>query len=357
MTIAHDDPYVGRLFDRIALLVVDGEGDPAQLHAELVELTLANAPDVARYWKEVGFGTGVPDSAYKDGGPHLFPDAPVVREFRTSGTTGSSRGLVRYTGPGLALKGISVAANARLHISRPGARPAVILFGPAERDAPHMAIAFDMARILETVGDPDLSLAVVGPDGVDYDRLAAHLDLVVAEGRPAVLLGASFGYVNVCDELEARGLRWDLPAGSRMYDGGGFKGRSRVMRVDELRDLVGRVLGVREFDNMFGMTELATQFYDAVDRPVGPLGERPKIGTVWSRMAVRDPATHGHVTAGRGLLEITDLCLIDRPHVLLTGDVALAGADGVALAGRVAGTPSRGCSLSLDEMTAGTVNA
>ncbi|WP_433273927.1 acyl-CoA reductase [Actinosynnema sp. CS-041913] len=353
MTVAHHDPHVGRLFEEMALLVTDRVGDPAAIHEQLVELATANAPDVARYWKQVGAGVGVPDAAYKDGGPHLFPDEPPVRVFRTSGTTGSVRGSVRYSRLGLELKGLAVAANARRSLVPDGDRPVVIRFAPTEEAAPDMAIAFDMARIQETCGDPALSTSVIGPSGVDYELLASTLDAAVAEGLPVVMVGASFAFVNVCDRLEAEGRSWVLPPGSKMFDGGGFKGRSRAVGVDELRAAVRRVFGIEEFGNIFGMTELANQLYDAVDVPVGPLGERPKAYQTFGGPRVRDPRTREHVTEGSGLLEITDLSLLDRPHVLLTGDLGIATADGVAVAGRIAGSTSRGCSLSLDEMTGG----
>ncbi|MBB5953576.1 hypothetical protein FHS29_000146 [Saccharothrix tamanrassetensis] len=353
MTVAHHDPHIGRLFEEMALLVTDQVGDPESIREQLVELAAANAPDVARYWKQVGAGVGVPDAAYKDGGPHLFPDEPAVRVFRTSGTTGSVRGTVRYTRLGLELKGLAVKANARRSLIPDADKPVVVRFAPTEEAAPDMAIAFDMARIQESCGDPALSTSVIGADGVDYELLAKTLDAAVAGGLPVVLVGASFAFVNICDRLEAEGRSWELPPGSRMFDGGGFKGRSRVMGVDDLRAAVRRVFGIEEFGNIFGMTELANQHYDAADVPVGPLGERPKAYRLFGGPRVRDPRTREFVTEGQGLLEITDLSLLDRPHVLLTGDVGIATGDGVAIAGRIAGSTSRGCSLSLDEMTGG----
>ena len=355
MTVAHDDPHVGRLFDQMARLACDGVGDPLDVHGQLVELARENSPDVARYWKQVGVGVGIPDTAYKDGGPHLFPDAPVVRVFRTSGTSGSARGTVRYSKLGLELKGLAVEANARRHLLRPDDEvpPVVLTFVPTEQAAPEMAIAFDMARIAKSFGDPELSTSVVGPNGVDFDVLTGRLDVAVAEGRPVILVGGTFAFVNICDALEARGRRWQLPPGSRVHEGGGFKGRSRVMRVDDLRAALRRVFGIEHHGNIFGMTELANTLYDVSDTPVGPLGERPKGAHPAGWPKVRDPRTREHLAHGHGLLEITDLSLLDRPAVLLTGDVGIACPEGVAVAGRIAGSTSRGCSLTLDEMTGG----
>lgn len=355
MSVAHDDPYVGRLFEEIAALLVDGEGDPAAIHDQLLELAEANSPEVARYWKQAGRGVGVPDTAYKSGGPHLFPDEPPVRVFRTSGTTGSTRGEVRYSKLGLELKRLAISLGARRHVIPDQDPPVVLRFVPPEEEAPEMAIAYDMARIEESCGHPELSAPVMGPGGVDMDLLVSRLDAAVAEGLPVVMVGGTFAYVNICDALLEQGRSWRLPPGSRVFDGGGFKGRSRVMSVRELRATLTRVFGIEEhgFGNLFGMTELACQLYDASDEPVGPLGERPKGSRPWGGPRVRAAGSRELLERGRGLLEVVDLCLIDRPAVLLTGDAAIAHPDGVAVAGRVAGSAGRGCSLSLDEMTGG----
>jgi hypothetical protein len=138
-------------------------------------------------------------------------------------------------------------------------------------------------------------------------------------------------------------------------DAGGFKGRSRVVGVDGLRAALGRVFGIAadRCINLFGMTELASQLYDAADVAVGPLGERPKGRLTFVEPRVRDAHTLAPIERGSGLLEVADLCILDRPHVVLTGDRGIACAEGVAIAGRVERGQSRGCSLTLDEMTAG----
>ncbi|ACU37608.1 acyl-CoA reductase [Actinosynnema pretiosum subsp. pretiosum] len=353
MTVAHDDPYVGRLFEEIATLLVDGDGDPASIHDQLLELAEANSPEVARYWRQTGRGVGIPDVAYKSGGPHLFPDETPVRVFRTSGTTGSTRGEVRYTKLGLELKRLAVTAGAKLNVATGAGRTAVIRFAPTEEDQPGMAIAFDMARIEEEVGAPELSGSIIGPNGMELDKLTAMLDAAVAEGAPVVMVGATFAFVNVCDALRGLGRSWELPPGSKVVDGGGFKGRSRVMAVPQLRATLTEVFGVVEFDNIFGMTELAHQLFNASPTRLGPLGESPKAWRPWGGARLRAAGTRELITEGRGLVEVTDLCLLDRPCAVLTGDVGIGSPEGVAIAGRVAGAASRGCSLSLDEMTGG----
>jgi hypothetical protein len=186
--------------------------------------------------------------------------------------------------------------------------------------------------------------------------LIQRLDLAVAEGIPVLLAGGSFAFVNICDDLQSRGRSWQLPPGSQTVDGGGFKGRSRVVTVDALRQSVAEVFGIAldRCTNLFGMSELASQLYDSADVCAGPLGERPKSGAEFIRAIVRDPADLTPMPCGTGLLEIVDLCVLDRPHRILTGDSAIARDDGVVITGRIKGGQSRGCSLTLDEMTGGS---
>jgi hypothetical protein len=213
---------------------------------------------------------------------------------------------------------------------------------------------YGMKLLSDTFGDPSTSASVVGTGGLDLPVLAALLDRAVADDRPVVLIGGSFAFVHVCDALASQGRRWALPSGSRMVDAGGFKGRSRELDVDALRRAVGDVFGIERAhcNNIFGMTELASQLYDGADVPVGPKRERPKAAAPFVSARVRDPFSWETIAAGAGLLEVVDLCVIDRPHVVLTGDWAVASDAGVAITGRVLASESRGCALSFESREA-----
>jgi hypothetical protein len=353
MGLSYDDPALERLFEDLAALVVDGRGDGAALEGRLLELA-RRSPVVSAYWRRTRAGLGVPDVAFRDDSPYFFADHPPARTFRTSGTSGAGRGSAHYSRRGLALMDLSIVANARRHITGDLDRPAILRFVPPEAAAPEMVMAHGMELIARELGHPGLSACVIGPRGLDGALLAARLDAAVVEDAPVVLIGGSFAFVNVCDALAAQGKAWRLPAGSRLIDAGGFKGRSRAVTVDDLRAAVGRTFGVAadRCTNLFGMTELASQLYDAADVAVGPLGERPKgrLPFAWPR--VRDPRSLELLDAGPGLLEVVDLCIIDRPHVVLTGDRGVAASGGVAVAGRIERGQSRGCSLTLDTLTA-----
>lgn len=247
----------------------------------------------------------------------------------------------------------SILRQARSQIVRGLDRPVFVRLVPPESLAPEMVMAHGMELIARELGHPELSVCVIGAGGVDYGLLAKRLDLAVSEALPVVLIGGSFAFVNVCAELETRGLRWSLPSGSRVVDAGGFKGRARGVDVSGLRALLQRTFGVAPSTclNLFGMTELASQLYDAADDALGPLGERPKGRTPFVWPQVRDAHSLELRAQGSGLLEVVDLCILDRPYRILTGDRGIACQRGVAVAGRIERGQSRGCSLTLDAMT------
>jgi hypothetical protein len=355
MAFKYHDSFVTRLFEDIAALLHDGAPAADPIEPRLNELLCANSSPVLDYWKRTRRGLGVPDAAFKGDSPYLFPDEPPARTFRTSGTTGGERGSAHYSARGLQLMDWSILANARRHIVRELQSPVILRLVPSAAAAPDMVIAHGMEHIAKTFGHPQLSACLLKPQGVDFALLQQRLEAAIAESSPVVLIGASFAFVNVCDACQTQGYHWQLPRGSRMIDAGGFKGRSRVVSVDDLRSSVERVFGIpaSHCTNLFGMTELASQLYDGGDQALGPIGERPKAPLPWVRPQVRDAHTLELRAAGPGLLEVVDLCILDRPYVVLTGDRGIACPAGVASAGRIERGQSRGCSLTLDAITRG----
>jgi hypothetical protein len=215
-----------------------------------------------------------------------------------------------------------------------------------------MIMAHGMELIAHQFGNASLSGCVLGDSGIDYSLLRRLLDGAVIEQRPVVIIGATSVFVNVCHALRERGHVWALPAGSRLVDAGGHK-RTRQVTVDEIRTMAAEVFGIGHdgHRNLFGMTELASQLYDGDDTAAGPSGERPKGSETFVRAQVRAPVDLTLIDHGIGLLEVVDLCILDRPCAVLTGDWGLAGPTGTAIIGRVAQGRPRGCSLALDHVT------
>jgi len=98
--------------------------------------------------------------------------------------------------------------------------------------------------------------------------------------------------------------------------------------------------------NMYGMTELSTQFYDAGNAVVPSV----KRGPHWIRSRLLDPLTGREVPRGeRGILAHTDLANFNSVCTILTEDVGIATDDGFVLLGRAQGAQAKGCSLAVED--------
>jgi len=98
--------------------------------------------------------------------------------------------------------------------------------------------------------------------------------------------------------------------------------------------------------NMYGMTELSTQFYDDGNAQVPSV----KSGPHWIRSRLVDPVTGRTVPAGeRGILVHCDLANFNSVTTILTEDVGLEAEGGFLLLGRAEGVEAKGCSLAVEE--------
>lgn len=305
-------------------------------------------PRTVKDWRDI---PAVPINGFKDLTLSCVPPAVCERVFMTSGTTrGDVKG--RHYHPHLRVYDRSMTLNFRQRFMAPPALPGParlrmgILF-PDEQLLPNSSLAHYLALALREFGTPD-SRYYLGADGLQVDALVATLQQVQASGEPFALLGASYSFVHLMDALQARGLQFRLPAGSRLLDTGGFKGQSREMDMAEFYDALAATFGVPRGAciNMYGMTELSTQFYDEGNAVLPAV----KSGPHWIRTRVLDPLTGQEMPAGeRGILAHTDLGNFNSVTTLLTEDVGVAVERGFLLLGRAQGAQAKGCSLAVDE--------
>jgi hypothetical protein len=300
-------------------------------------------PRTVKSWRDI---PAVPINGFKDLTLSCVPTGQCARVFQTSGTTrGDVKG--RHWHPGLAVYDRSMSRNFRTRFMAGRERmPMGILF-PDERQMPHSSLAHYLALALHHFGTPD-SRYYLDSTGLQIDALCATLEQVQKRGEPFALLGASYSFVHLIDALQARGLGFQLPAGSRLLDTGGFKGQSREMAMDEFYDSLFATFGVPRSAciNMYGMTELSTQFYDAGNAVLPAV----KSGPHWIRTRVLDPLTGQEVPRGeRGILAHTDLGNYNSVTTILTEDVGIAVDGGFLLLGRAQGAQAKGCSIAVDE--------
>ena len=294
-------------------------------------------------WRDI---PAVPIDAFKETTLSCEPVESCERVFMTSGTTRAElKG--RHHHPTIAVWDASMRRNFGQRFMQGLARmPMAILF-PPEAELRNSSLARYLAQAVEAFGTDD-SAWFVSTRGMDLEGLLARLRQAASSGEPLALLGASYGFVHLLDALERSGETFRLPEGSRVLDTGGYKGRSRELPPQAFYDGLSQRLGVprERCINMYGMTELSSQFYDAGNAVVPSV----KSGPHWIRSRVVDPLTGAERPAGeRGILVHCDLASFNSVCAILTEDVGVAVPGGFLLLGRAEGAQAKGCSLAAEE--------
>lgn len=294
-------------------------------------------------WSDI---PAVPIDAFKAMELRSEPALPTERVFMTSGTTGrAARG--RHFHPRLDVYDLSMTHNfARRFMSGAQRLPMGILF-PDEQAMPNSSLAHYLALARSEFGTVD-SRHFLTPEGLDLPGLCAALAQAERTGQAYALLGASFSLVHVMDALREQGRSFRLPAGSRILDTGGYKGQSRELPLEDFYAGLEELLGVPRTHciNMYGMTELSTQFYDDGNAVLPSV----KSGPHWIRSRLVEPVTGRSVAPGeRGILVHCDLANYNSATTILTEDVGQWAEGGFLLLGRAEGAAAKGCSLAVEE--------
>ena len=290
-----------------------------------------------RRWLEI---RPLPVAACRTSRVAAFPVAGRPPRFLSSGTT--RRGRSRVFVEDVRLYDAALLQAFRRHCLTERDRMRLLFLAPPPSRAPRSSLAH-MFRILRArAGGPGSAFLARAPEHV-AEALRAAARRAVADGEPVFLLGPTFAFVHALEELRARGERCELPAGSRLFQTGGFKGRSREATPAELEEAYARVLGIppERVVNEYGMAELASQFYAGRDRRY----EAPP----WVRWTVLNPLTLEPAANGEpGLLAVWDLANRSNCLALRTEDLAVVRGSRLELLGRAAETEPRGCSLEAE---------
>lgn len=304
-------------------------------------------PRTIRSWKDI---PAVPINAFKECTLSCTDPDLAERIFMTSGTTKGISG--KHFHPTTEVYDRSMLVNFKKRVMGDTERIRMGILFPTEEVMPNSSLAHYLALALREFGTQD-SHYLMGDEGILVDRLIEELERAERTGEPYALLGASFSFVHMFEELERRGTLFSLPQGSKVLDTGGFKNQSRELELDEFYALLSRSLGIsREHCiNMYGMTELSTQFYDSGNETVPSV----KSGPFWIRTRVVNPLTGEDVPRGeRGVLVHCDLANFNSVTTILTEDMGMEKEDGFLLLGRAKGVEARGCSIAVDEFIQAT---
>ena len=309
-------------------------------------------PDSVRHWTEI---PAVPAAAFAEVPLIAGDPASAEAEFLTSGTSRGPRRRGRHLVPDLALYHEALLSGFRANLLPDQARLHMISLVPPATEAPRSSLAHMVSTVMAEYGVDPLWFATAGGQ-IDYAGLDNRLSQMSEQQQPVCLLGTNAAFIHWLDRLQADGRRHTLPAGSRLMDTGGFKGRGRDVPPDELRAGYAELLGL-EPDycvNEYGMTELCSQFYDGAlrRRLCGGRGEpRSMAAPGWVRTLVVDPESLEPLPPGSvGLLRHYDLANLGSVLAVQTDDMGRRVEDGFLLLGRAGGAPPRGCSLAMDDL-------
>jgi hypothetical protein len=344
-----DDAIDDATFNDIALAVFDHQFARNSPYRAFCERR-GRTPDTVISWDLI---PAVPIAAFKAVALVAGSAADAEAVFRTSGTTRGRERRGEHHVLDLSIYRSALLPAFAACVLPDQARPLMLSLVPDADAAVDSSLSYMISTVMAQFGAPDSRTFASAHGGIAFADLAAALRAAQQAGRVVCLLGTSFAFVHWLDRLGAAGETFALPAGSRLMDTGGYKGRSREIDEGELRALYGRMLGVPPAAciNEYGMTEMCSQFYDATLRDValGRTGARRKVAPPWVRTRIVDPETLEPVPAGvRGLLQHHDLANLDSVAAIQTEDMAVALDDGFRLLGRAPGATPRGCSIAMD---------
>lgn len=300
----------------------------------------------------------MPAVAFKEFELSCIPRERRTRVFHSSGTTGQTPSRHFHFPESLSVYESSLWPWFRQHLLPEAAdgqdvnAPRVMSLTPTTLAAPHSSLAYMLDTIVRVTA-PEVEvgsrffgeLDAEGAWQLEVVRLVSVLDAAAQEGSPVLLAGTAFNFVHLTDTLHVMGRRLTLPAGSRILETGGYKGRSRVLTRPELHAALTERLGVPPewIVGEYGMSELSSQAYDTV---AGRIGPRRLRFPPWARSVVVSPETGREVGEGEtGLVRILDLANVWSVLCVQTADLAIRRGEGIELVGRLTGAEPRGCSL------------
>ena len=305
---------------------------------------------------------GVPSDAFRLARVAVHPESEDAARFATSGTTGSGHGIHAMrrldTYETLALR---FGRSALLSESAPSR---VVALAPRLAEPPTSSLGYMMALFMVDFEQAAAGSArgperwLIDERGVNLAGIDEAGQSALATGQDLIVLATSFALVALLDALAGRTLR--VPERTVVMQTGGFKGKSREIAPDELRQSVARCFGISEARVVgeYGMTELTSQLYEAT-LPGSPLyAERRGPAGVyfepaWLRVIPVDPVSLDPVAEGEvGIARIVDLGNVDSAIAIQTQDRVRRIDGGIELLGRAAGAPPRGCSLAVEEFLA-----
>lgn len=216
-----------------------------------------------------------------------------------------------------------------------GKRCRILVLAPSPELAPSMGMAIGIDQTRRAFGTED-SMFVLGKSGILINELLRALRECEAAGVPVALIGATSAFVYFFQACRRKKMKFCLPPGSRVCDGGGYRGRFGVLTRDDYYAMVTEILGVPNSHcvNVLGEAETATNLFDdSLRRIVKGLPPRQRTRPVppWSRVLAMDIDTLKPLPDGKvGLLAHWDLANVPTVLAVITDNLGYTTDDGMS---------------------------
>jgi hypothetical protein len=322
-------------FDELALREFRFQYDQNAIFREFCEAKKVTPADVTD-WRDVPL---VYNDVFKTNLVSSFPLEQAVMGCLTGGTTSlTQRGRIFRDEDG---KKLVFGANRIMTGSylfpdfTDGRRCRILILAPSPDLAPSMGMAIGMDQTRRHFGTPD-SLFLLGRTGIDINGLLKALREAEASGVPVALIGATSAYVYFFQACRRKKWTFKLPPGSRICDGGGYRGRFGPVSRDDYYGMVKEILDIPQTHcvNVLGEAETATNLFDdALRRHVKglPLQQRARPVPPWSRVLAMDIDTLKPLPDGKvGLLAHWDLANVPTVLAIITDNLGYTTHDGTA---------------------------
>lgn len=357
-------PFATPLHEAVHRFITRGEGSFEALALEVFAYQFHHNAPYRRFCQEQGIVPekvqdwrdipAVPTAAFKVLPLTCRPPEEAEALFLSSGTTQGPQSRSRHYVFDLRLYHAAIRDWFARHLLPdlpPGKRILTLVLMPSPQEQPTSSLGYMLGYVLQEFGTPGSDFFVrresaKAPFRLEMERLAATLQ---ALQEPMMLLGPSSAFVLFLEWCQGQGLRFCLPAGSRLMDTGGPKGHAWALSQEELYRRCEEMLGIPQAYcvNEYGMSEMLSQFYDS---QAGQGGPRLFLPPPWVRTQVLDPETLRPLPSGGvGVLRHWDLANVDSALVLQTEDLGQAAEEGFLLLGRASQAEAKGCSLLLEE--------
>ncbi|MBC8141611.1 MAG: hypothetical protein H7Y38_09250 [Armatimonadetes bacterium] len=317
-------------------------------------------PETVTQWENI---PPAPAAAFKRfalscADPALCTPEHGGRTFHSSGTTGSETSKHYMDAATLQLYSLSTQTSYNHFVNADEDFGSIAALMPFTNDAPHSSLSF-MLSVLQSEYDGTHFWEE------DWSKLftqcySEYAKMDSWQNAPKQIFGTAFAWVQLFDYMAEQNIALTLLPGARIVETGGFKGRSREVERGELYQMFTERLGVPASHCVaeYGMSEMASQFYDTTyrDHVTGIVREPRKTGLPHLvRTRVMDPVTGQEARLGEpGILAHYDVCNLNSCLAIQTEDYGYAHPDGegFVLLGRAPGAILRGCSLTAEEFAA-----